>query len=83
MHYSIANILIHFIRKNRVTIISSKKKTPWLICHYTRVKTKYLITSLFFKEGSIMTIYDLIWNFGNACYSFGYSIGDALARYLW
>ena len=30
-----------------------------------------------------MTIYDLIWNFGNACYSFGYSIGDALARYLW
>ena len=30
-----------------------------------------------------MTIYDLIWNFGNACYGFGYSIGDALARYLW
>ena len=29
-----------------------------------------------------MTIYDLIWAAGNACYQFGYQIGDALAYFL-
>ena len=30
-----------------------------------------------------MTIYDLIWKFGNACYSFGYQLGDVIGRLLW
>lgn len=30
-----------------------------------------------------MTIFDLIWQTGNACYKFGYYLGDAVAYFLW
>ena len=29
-----------------------------------------------------MTVYDFIWSAANACYQFGYQIGDALANFL-
>lgn len=30
-----------------------------------------------------MSFWDFAYKFGASCYNFGYSIGDALARYLW
>ncbi len=30
-----------------------------------------------------MTFYDFIWNCMNACYNFGYTIGEALNRFWW
>ncbi len=30
-----------------------------------------------------MTIWEFLWRCGNACYNYGYQIGEAIVRYWW